>query len=749
MVAILPEYREAKRETENFTIRRLPIFRTDSLRNERKLTGIDLDDDRQTQMTLDSITEDNQDMKIPVPLPIEVEEGEVADSELEDGFLVQRVRMPKYDTAKINAGIRNFGEYYAALQGVLDVVKFHMQESWWEYGGGLEEGIHRYTAREYDDIEEFFEPYVNDILATVRYLREDHGDGRLFKIFEDTVLALVVKNYMQYDYVVGNPPYVNIRSIPKSKQEVYEELYDSAYWRYDLYVLFLERGLEWLTENGNLGYITSNKFTRSRYGEKIRKIIHEDYSLKQYIEFGDVDIFEDATNFASILIIDKDKNRTHVPYAKVHKGGKDIFQQIRNQIGTGEVLTESLELSDYPLSELDEGGWRFTPKKVRQAAASIDTESRSKIGDVSIGVREGVKSGGDDVFIISPEFAEERGFEDEILRPIIRGKNVRRWYVRWEDEYAIYPYDENGDLIDISQYPNVKSYLDENRDYLEDRHCVRSENKGIYEYHRSHSLSVFEGDFRIATPDLSTENNFSYTDGYDCFASSVYSITFPEDQTYSEKCLLGYLNSSIAEFIIKQSSPPLRGRPFRYRYQSDHVNKIPLAENNKKIEELVTKILKTETLSERVSEFPNSYIEDFEGNLRYIDYEWQTRRYPVNADIQEKGSEGRFAVTAGRSDEITDPLMDRGDRGERKLRAQYIHAAVDGRNMKKGEEQTIPIPQSQDGVEQLIEALESDRKTVEETSIEDLEAEIDRTVYDLFDLTDEEREVIEDYLEVF
>jgi DNA-directed RNA polymerase sigma subunit (sigma70/sigma32) len=69
--------------------------------------------------------------------------------------------------------------------------------------------------------------------------------------------------------------------------------------------------------------------------------------------------------------------------------------------------------------------------------------------------------------------------------------------------------------------------------------------------------------------------------------------------------------------------------------------------------------------------------------------------------------------------------------------------------MKKGEEQTIPIPQSQDGVEQLIEALESDRKTVEETSIEDLEAEIDRTVYDLFDLTDEEREVIEDYLEVF
>lgn len=115
MVAILPEYREAKQNSEDFTIRRLPIFRTDSLRNERELTGIDLGDSDQTQMTLDSITEDNQDVKIPIPLPIEVNEDKITNGETEDGFLVQRVRMPKYDTASMQAGVRNFGEYYAAL----------------------------------------------------------------------------------------------------------------------------------------------------------------------------------------------------------------------------------------------------------------------------------------------------------------------------------------------------------------------------------------------------------------------------------------------------------------------------------------------------------------------------------------------------------------------------------------------------------------------------------------------------------
>jgi predicted DNA binding protein len=89
------------------------------------------------------------------------------------------------------------------------------------------------------------------------------------------------------------------------------------------------------------------------------------------------------------------------------------------------------------------------------------------------------------------------------------------------------------------------------------------------------------------------------------------------------------------------------------------------------------------------------------------------------------------------------------DREARKRRAEYVHAAVDGRNVKSGEEMTIPIPRRDDGVVALLERLEDDRAEVEETDIKALEADIDECVYDLFDLTDEEREVIEEYLEVF
>jgi hypothetical protein len=89
------------------------------------------------------------------------------------------------------------------------------------------------------------------------------------------------------------------------------------------------------------------------------------------------------------------------------------------------------------------------------------------------------------------------------------------------------------------------------------------------------------------------------------------------------------------------------------------------------------------------------------------------------------------------------------DREARKRRAEYVHAAVDGRNVKSGEEMTIPIPRSDDGVVELLDRLEADREEVRQTDIEDLEAEIDRAVYDLFDLTEDEHEVVEDYLEVF
>ncbi|WP_244265053.1 hypothetical protein [Halorhabdus tiamatea] len=154
------------------------------------------------------------------------------------------------------------------------------------------------------------------------------------------------------------------------------------------------------------------------------------------------------------------------------------------------------------------------------------------------------------------------------------------------------------------------------------------------------------------------------------------------------------------------------------------------------------------TSTARPTASPTAYLGDYDGELDNVTYEWQTRRYPVSADVQGD-VDGNFTVQAGRSDTINDPAMYSDDREARKQRAEYVHAAVDGRNVKSGEETTIPIPRSDEGVVELLDRLDADREEVRETDIEALEAEIDEAVYDLFDLTEEEREVVEEYLEVF
>lgn len=313
------------------------------------------------------------------------------------------------------------------------------------------------------------------------------------------------------------------------------------------------------------------------------------------------------------------------------------------------------------------------------------------------------------------------------------------------DEYLVYT-----EGIDLDDYPNAHDYLRQHKEALGSRKdaTFRNRDKKWYELNIPHTSPSMENE-KIICPEMSQRNNYALDTEGRYILNKVF--FFHPDETYDldPRFLLGLLNSSTLEFFLKQTSSPLQNGYYQFltRYQE----RLPIKtkeEHQGLINESVGRIREAIDLQNKVESFPERYADSFDGDLGYVDYEWQTRRYPVDADVQQL-ADGRFAVTAGRSDEITAPLMDRGDGEERKLRANYVHAAVDGRSVKKGEEQAIPIPQSREGVERLTEALEEDRRTVAETNVEELEAEIDEAVYDLFDLTDDERGVIEEYLDVF
>jgi type I restriction-modification system DNA methylase subunit len=135
-------------------------------------------------------------------------------------------------------------------------------------------------------------------------------------MFEDTVLALVVKNYMEYDYVVGNPPYVRVQNLPDSQKAMMERLYEATTGNYDIYCPFYERGLDWLSdEQAKLGFITPNQFMVTDYGEGLRRVLLRESQIEEVYDFRDSGVFEDATNYPAIVIVENDSDTDATTYA--------------------------------------------------------------------------------------------------------------------------------------------------------------------------------------------------------------------------------------------------------------------------------------------------------------------------------------------------------------------------------------------------------------------------------------------------
>ncbi|WP_336336428.1 Eco57I restriction-modification methylase domain-containing protein [Haloarcula brevis] len=803
VVAILPAYREAKQSHPDYTIRRLPIYRTDTLRNERELTGADLGDDGSRQMTFDAMTEDEQDVRIPVPLPVEVDEDEAA--ETEDGFLVRRVRMPLFDTIQLETGVNNFGEYFAALQGVLDTVKDHMAlaeefggDFDWTYQSGLEERINQHTEREYSGVEEFFAPYVDDMLENVRYLKEEHNDGRLFKMFEDTVLALVVKNYMEYDYVVGNPPYVRVQHLPDRQKEMLDRLYDSPSGNYDIYCVFYERGLEFLKEEtGKLGYITSNQFLLTDYGEGIRRVLLEEAAIEEVYDFRDSGVFEDAANLPVILFArdepdDEVRQENQIRCSRVKSNitehsqnrlDEEVVESIREHRDESRYSDQYIDIFDFPQTKLDSQFWSLMPPEELEVFEKLERQQNSTLGEVTTSISSGTQTSANKVYIVIPQDADridpsdsgetvtvvplgeeqEYEIETDLLRPWLQGIDVQRWRGDWAGQHVIFPYhiEENEDgepdpqlyqKEELSeQFPKTWDFFKEFENKLRGREGGRWENSDVWwEFGRPQNLEKFRLP-KIINADMAGNARFMIDEKGVWHFKTPYGIYLESDLQSKTERVACLVNSKTLDFYLKHIAPMLLGG--KYRYQSRYLEELPYADIRsgdipERLDEAVKPILNALDTQNKTGRFPEAYLGDFDGELDYITYEWQTRRYPVNAEVQGD-VEGDFTVQAGRSDVINDPAMYSDDREARKRRAEYVHAAVDGRNVKSGEETTIPIPRSDDGVEELLSRLDDDRDEVAATNIEELEREIDDAVYDLFDLTEDEREVVEDYLEVF
>ena len=355
-----------------------------------------------------------------------------------------------------------------------------------------------------------------------------------------------------FDIVIGNPPYIQLQNNSGELAKLYEHCGYSTFARTgDIYCLFYERGWQLLKQGGHLCYITSNKWMRAGYGEKTRDFFATKTNPMLLIDFAGVKIFESATVDTNILLFSKSNNQHKTACAVTNKQNKDSVKNLSDFVQQDCICDFSSSDSWVILSPIEQS--------IKRKIEAVGTPLK----DWDINIYRGVLTGYNDAFIISTEkrdeilsncqSEEERIKTAELIRPILRGRDIKRYGYEWANLWIINTHNGiKGKLprIDVNEYPAIKAHLDQYWDKISKR-----ADKGDTPYNLRNC--AYMEDFskpKIIYPNMTKYMPFVYDDNAYCTNQKCFIIT---GQTIAY--LTAFFNSSLFKFCFRESFPELQG----------------------------------------------------------------------------------------------------------------------------------------------------------------------------------------------
>ena len=391
-----------------------------------------------------------------------------------------------------------------------------------------------------------------------------------------------------FDVVIGNPPYIQLQADHGKLGDFYKPCgYETFAKTGDIYCLFYERGWQLLNPNGHLCYITSNKWMRAGYGEATRKFFAEKTNPQLLIDFAGEKIFESATVDTNILLFEKDKNR-----------GKT-----KCCIGTSDCrkdLSVFVKHAATPCAFTSSESWVILSPIEQSIKRKIEAVG-TPLKDWGIQINYGIKTGCNEAFIIDEakraeilswcHDANERKRTEQIIRPILRGRDIKRYGYDWAGLYLIATHNgipEKGiKRIDIKNYPSIKRHLDAHWEKVASRSDMGDTPYNL----RS---CAYMDDFnkpKIVWADLArTGNAFIYDEAGFTAPNTTYLIA--SDDTSMLKYLIGLLNSKAILQYLDWVSAKLDETGWRWFKQYVELFPIPSTSTDAvRIINLVNKVL--------------------------------------------------------------------------------------------------------------------------------------------------------------
>ncbi|KAF0178662.1 MAG: hypothetical protein FD164_2181 [Nitrospirae bacterium] len=234
-----------------------------------------------------------------------------------------------------------------------------------------------------------------------------------------------------FDVVIGNPPYVRHEAIKDSKPQLQKQFAAFYCGTADLYTYFYKRGLEMLKPSGHLCFIAPNKFMRTGYGKNTRRLLAGEATPKVVIDFGELPVFEAGTD-PSIILVEKKKAAGEMFTAAIIKTAAEI-----------ERVQETVALRGFrmPASALSADGWTLEHADVLALMEKMRSTG-TPLGEYVEGkLYYGIKTGLNEAFVIDLATRQRLIDEDpksaELIRPWLRGRDIRKWKAEWAGLYII------------------------------------------------------------------------------------------------------------------------------------------------------------------------------------------------------------------------------------------------------------------------------------------------------------------------
>lgn len=392
-----------------------------------------------------------------------------------------------------------------------------------------------------------------------------------------------------FDAVIGNPPYVrsiNLKENDPIAWNLYRSSYKSASKReWDIYLLFVEKGLCLLTLSGKLGYILPNKFLNSQVGEKLRSVLATGRHLDKILHFGAFQIFQGATTYTCLLFLDRRS-----------KDKAQIYRYIGalNQPSAKCPLPE--EASDswitYEISNLalTEAAWEL----VASDSKLLDRLKQWPALGSIIQIFQGTGTRADKVYLVEYS-GEENGLirvystdqekyyllEPILLKPVLRGRSINRYNIIDRNSLLIVPYefiDGKSILIHTERFsslaPKTLGYLSDCKVKLEKRENGRFKGDSWYCYGRPQNMQRFDVPEKLVLPDVANRGTYTLDQDGLWLLDTTYGMIFKDASNINLKFILGILNSPILTYFLKETGTALRGGYFRMK--TAYLNPFPI-----------------------------------------------------------------------------------------------------------------------------------------------------------------------------